>query len=256
MPRPTAGELVRTAVTPKWLGLALVLFAFIGLCVAAGHWQWTRTQDILATERAAKEAPIPVEQVASPGQPLPNDQIARRVTATGSYRADGQVVVLHRALDGQPGIWVLTPFELSDGSVVGVLRGWLASPKDPGIVPPAGPVSITGVMEPDEPFYSDGVTLPGFAVAISTKRLGAEWGPEVRPGFIMLGSQVPAAATDPLLVPPTVHAEDVGFPFRNFGYAIQWFLFAAFGVGVYGRWLWLDALARRDELDVVPDGSR
>jgi len=34
---------------------------------------------------------------------------------------------------------------------------------------------------------------------------------------------------------------DVPFPLQNFFYAIQWWVFAAFAVVVYARWLYLDA---------------
>jgi cytochrome oxidase assembly protein ShyY1 len=48
-------------------------------------------------------------------------------------------------------------------------------------------------------------------------------------------------ATDPLIVPPTVQVGEVPFPLQNFFYAIQWWVFAAFAMFVYARWLYLDA---------------
>lgn len=250
MSRPTAGDLGRLAITPKWLGMAGVLVAFLAVCLVAGHWQWTRTQDILAAERAAQSAAIAVEDVAQPSESLPNAQIGRPVTARGEYVAPDQVIVMQRSLDGQPGIWVLTPLRLPDNSVVGVLRGWLPNAQSPGVVPPAGTVVVHGVMHPDERFYAGAESAPGTTVSVATQRLADAWGGNVRPGFIMLASQEPTSPSDPKAVPPTVRADDVGFPLRNFGYAIQWYLFALFAIVVFGRWLWLDA-ARSDEGDEV-----
>jgi cytochrome oxidase assembly protein ShyY1 len=44
-----------------------------------------------------------------------------------------------------------------------------------------------------------------------------------------------------VIVPPTVQVGDVPFPLQNFFYAIQWWIFAAFAIFVYARWLYLDA---------------
>ena len=38
---------------------------------------------------------------------------------------------------------------------------------------------------------------------------------------------------------------DVPFPLQNFFYAFQWWIFAAFGVAVYLRWLWIESRRAR-----------
>ena len=40
---------------------------------------------------------------------------------------------------------------------------------------------------------------------------------------------------------PTVQTADVPFPLQNFFYAFQWWIFGAFAVAFYLRWLWLEA---------------
>lgn len=239
--RPQADDLVRRARTPRWIMLALVALLLITGCVLLGRWQWLRTQNIVEAERAAVSAPIYVEDIEAVGEPLPDASIGRPVVARGRYLAEGQVIVLQRSLRGQAGVWVLTPLELSDGSVVGVLRGWLPSAEAPGIVPPAGEVTVSGIMHPNERFYPDAVTEPGTAVAISSDRLAREWGEDTRSGYVMLtdASPVPERAPEPAA--PTVQTADVPFPLQNFFYAFQWWIFAAFIVVVYLRWLWLDA---------------
>lgn len=243
---PQAKDLLRLAITPKWIGLAVALLAFMAVCVVAGRWQWERTQDVIAAERAAQSAPIPVESVVAADEPLPNGAVGRPVTATGRYLPDGQIRVLHRSLDGAPGVWILTPMELADGSIIGVLRGWLPEGQAAVDRPPTGAVTVNGILHPDERFYPESASATGTDVSISSARAARVWGEGTRSGFVMLVSQDPADPVDPKPVPPTVNAAEVDFPLRNFGYALQWFVFAIFAVGVYVRWLWLDAAVAKE----------
>ena len=249
-PSQRAEDLLRLARTPRWISLALVALALIAGCVFLGLWQWDRTQNIVEAERLAVSAPVAVEEIAGVDDPLPAASIGRPVVAQGRYLKGGQVIVVQRSLRGQPGVWVLTPLELSDGSVIGVLRGWLESGSAPGIIPPSGYVTVTGIMHPDERFYPDAVMDPGIAVAISSARLRDSWGPQTRSGYVMLTETSPSsdelagsATPAPQPAVPTVQTAGVPFPLQNFFYAIQWWIFALFIVVVYARWLRLDAAA-------------
>ena len=247
--RPRPAELVRLALTPKWIGLGVVLVAFIVLAGLAGGWQWNRTMEVIEAERAAQGEARAVQEVVAVGEEMPGSAVGHPVTASGTYDPDDQVLVLHRSLDGRPGVWVVTPLDLADGSRVAVVRGWLASDREPGVTPPAGSVEIAGILQPDERFYPDAKPEPGTAVAISAERLARSWDTPTLPGFVVLTEQTPAAVTDPQPVPPSVQMSDVPFPLRNFGYALQWFIFALFGVLVYLRWLWLDAVRAHEQRD-------
>lgn len=234
--------MLRLARTPKWIGLGLIALAIVVACVLLGRWQYEQTFNIVQAERYAQSQPVEVEQVVT-SDGLPDESIGRPVTATGSYLPAGQVSILQRSLDGEPGVWILTPLELPSGAIVGVLRGWLPSAQSPGAEPPSGRVEVNGLMHPDEPFYADAVTDPGTALAISSERLREAWGAQTLDGFIMLTGQQPTSEPAPRPVPATVQTADVPFPLRNFVYAFQWWVFAAFALVVYGRWLWLDARA-------------
>ena len=247
--RPRPADLARLALTPKWIGLGVVLIAFIVVAGLAGGWQWDRTMEVIEAERAAQGEALPVQDVVTVGEQMPGSAVGHPVTASGTYDPDDQVLVLHRSLDDQPGIWVVTPLDLVDGNRVAVVRGWLASDRDPGVTPPAGAVEITGVLQPDERFYPDAKPAPGTAVAIASERLATSWNAPTLPGFVVLAEQTPTSAMDPKPVPPTVQMSDVPFPIRNFGYALQWFVFALFGILVYLRWLWLDAVRAQEQSD-------
>ncbi|MDA3022704.1 MAG: SURF1 family protein [Actinomycetota bacterium] len=250
--RPTPRAVLRTAVTPRWLGFAGLALIFIIGAVVLGRWQWERTQDIIQAEQAAQSAPRPVEEVSEPDGTLANELIGQPVFAEGNYEATGQVMVLHRSFNEQPGVWVVTPLRLTDGSLIAVLRGWLPEVSAPGAIAPDARVVVAGVVQPDEGFYLEAKPAPGTVVAISSVELRKLWGPKTRPGYVTLATQQPTLTPAPTPVPPTVVTDNVAFPIQNFFYAIQWLIFAAFAIVVYGRWLWRDAQEIGAEDDQIP----
>jgi surfeit locus 1 family protein len=246
MNRPDSRSLLRLALTPRWLVAAGLLVVFAVAAVFLGRWQWQRTQSILAAERAAVSAAIPVEEVFTPDRDvvptqLPDEGIGRPVILTGEYLPRTQVYVVNREHDAQPGVWVVTGLQLVDGRVAAVLRGWLPSAEDPGAAVPTGQVVVTGILQPDETFYADAASLPGTVASIAHDRLAELWGTTVLPGFTVLAGQEPATDPAPIPVQPTVQTADVPFPLQNFAYAFQWWIFAAFAMVVYGRWLYVEA---------------
>lgn len=217
-------------------------------CTQLGRWQWQRTQDILAAERASASVPIAVQDVGAVGDEVPAESIGRPVIAEGSYRPEGQIVVLHRfSADDEPGSWVLTPLDLVDGSTIGVLRGWAPDDAAHRATVPTGPVRITGILQPGETFYPDAEPPSGTAIAISDTVKRAAWGSDSRDGYIMLVDQQPAQVNAPAPVPSTVQTSDVAFPLQNFFYSFQWWIFAAFVAFMFARWLWLDASASGED---------
>ena len=229
---------------------------FVIAAIFLGRWQWDRTQSILAAERAAISAAIPVEEVFSDpasaqAETVPDEGIGRPVTLTGEYLPDQQVVVTSRVHDGQPGVWVVTGLRLTDGRTAAVLRGWLPTADAPGAAAPVGPVTVSGILQPDETFYADAASAPGTVAAIARDRLASEWQTTLLPGFTVLASQDPATDPAPVPVQPTVQTADVPFPLQNFAYAFQWWIFAAFAIVVYVRWLYIDSQRVDDDAATV-----
>ena len=236
-----ASRMLRLALTPRWIALGVLAIALIIGCALLGRWQWDRTQDILAAERAAQGAPISVSEVSPPGAEIDSADIGRQVVATGTFLGAKQVTVTNRVLDEQPGIWVVTPLQLADGSVIAVNRGWLPDESAAGLIPPTGEVTVQGTYTPDEEFYADAPVTQGSVLTISGTSLGTRWGLPAHAGYLNLVSQSPASQDAPIPVPATVQTSDVPFPLQNFGYAFQWWIFALFVVFAYMRWLSLDA---------------
>ena len=255
-PRPARSDLARLARTPRWLGLLAVAVAFAVLAGLLGMWQWGRTQDVLAAERAARAEPVDIREVIVDGI-VPNESIGRPVLATGEY-GTGQLLIRDRDCAGAAGFWVLTPLHLDSGEVVGILRGCVTSADEPAAVPTLGTVTVSGVVHPDERFYADSAPADGIGLAVRSADAG--WSGDVVPGFLMLTAQEPVAGPVPTPVPATVQTGDVAFPLQNFFYAIQWWVFALFGFFAWARWLWVEAAdekaaAVNTEQDAIPSGT-
>lgn len=239
--RPSAHDLWRTALTPRWLIAFVALVAFVALCIVLARWQWDRTQDILSAERAAASEPIQLEELVDGEGSWSNADIGRTVILDGEFTGD-ELLLPNREYQGQAGTWTVTRFELDDGTSVAVVRGWLPNND---VSPPIRiePTSIRGVLHPNEAFY-EGANVSQI-ITVDAAALTREWGTPLIDGYVMLQDQDPALlaadAAAPVIVPPTVQVGEVPFPLQNFFYAIQWWIFAAFAIFVYGRWLYLDA---------------
>ncbi|HSD31795.1 MAG TPA: SURF1 family protein [Gemmatimonadales bacterium] len=107
---------------------AVLALAVAALFVWAGFWQLARLE-----ERRAQSAII-AERRALPPVELPMHRVAadalrdRRAQARGVYDYAHERVWTGRTYDGAPGVALLTPLRLSDGSAVFVDRGWASSP--------------------------------------------------------------------------------------------------------------------------------
>ncbi|HMA41981.1 MAG TPA: SURF1 family protein [Gemmatimonadales bacterium] len=107
---------------------AVLALAVAALFVRLGFWQLARLD-----ERRAQNAII-AERRALPPVELPLHRLAadalrdRRAQARGVYDYAHERVWTGRTYDGAPGVALLTPLRLSDGSAVFVDRGWASSP--------------------------------------------------------------------------------------------------------------------------------
>ncbi len=239
--RPSTTDLVRTAIRPRWLIALAALVIFIVVCVVLGRWQWDRTQDILAAERAAASEPVALADIVAKDGTWNNAEIGRSVILDGAFTSD-ELLLPNRAYEGRAGTWTITRFELENGRSVAVVRGWLP---DDVQSPPIrqDPTRIAGVLHPNEAFYEG--ANDSQLITVDAPALAEQWNTELIDGYVMMQTQDPvllaADAPAPVIVPPTVQVGDVPFPLQNFFYAVQWWIFAAFAIFVYGRWLYLDA---------------
>ena len=125
---------------PGWIALALVVIAFTYLCfMVLAPWQLgknTRTsRENDQIEYSLNTAPVPLKTLLPQQDSSAADAQWRRVTATGHYLADKQVLARLRVVEGDPAFEVLVPFVVDDGPTVLVDRGYVR-PEQGSHVPP------------------------------------------------------------------------------------------------------------------------
>jgi cytochrome oxidase assembly protein ShyY1 len=239
----------RFLLSGRWLGFAALVAVVVGVCVRLGMWQFDRLDERQADneriEANLAAAPAPVDTVVASGDGPTEADEWRRVTATGRYDADHQVLLTEQSRDVGPGVDVLTPLVLPSGTAVLVDRGWLATggpserPDPPA--PPTGPVSVTGWLRLDSD-ADDWATVPddeSSVRAVDSDRIAPTLPYAVLPGWIALTEQRPAAATG--LAPP--EEPDLGQG-PHFFYGLQWWFFGVLAVVGYGWFAWAEAHPR------------
>jgi cytochrome oxidase assembly protein ShyY1 len=142
----------------------------------------------------------------------------RTVAVTGHYVPAQQVLVVGKDGTGR----VVTAFQLADGRVVAVARG-VGSGRE---VPPTGDLTQTGVFLPTEA-ASDWTVPDGAYGSVRLQALAQVWPQPVVSGYVTLDSSEAHAQG---LVAAAVVLPTLDGQFRNAGYALQWWAFAAFAL--------------------------
>jgi len=107
--------------------LAIIAGLIASLCISAGVWQLGRLE-----QRRARNAVLKARLALPPLEVRPalgaDSARWRRVVATGVYDFSAERTWPGRSFEGTPGVALITPLRLSDGSAVLVDRGWVYSP--------------------------------------------------------------------------------------------------------------------------------
>ena len=241
--------MLRTALTPRFLGLLGLVLVLCAVFVWLGRWQLGVAESSAhreAVERARSQPPAEITTVLEPHRPFRGDLSSRPITATGRYAADGQLLVPGRVLEGRPGFWVLTPFVVDrSGATLPSVRGFVT---DAGDVPPPpeGTVTISGGLAPGEspsptPVPSGQIGSVDLSLLVNT------WPGELYNAFVFVEGEQPAAAESPTRVPTPV--ADTGLQWRNAAYAVQWWIFALFALWMWGRMVRDETRRSRAEAD-------
>ncbi|MFV0452702.1 MAG: SURF1 family protein [Propioniciclava sp.] len=173
-------------------------------------------------ERAAQE-PVPLESLLT-ADGVDGDAYGKPMTVTGVYLPDQEIL-----LPADAGVRVLTAVELPDGRVLPVVRG-IAESAAAVNPPPRGTLTQTGLLLPGEGDVPG--TAPGELASVRMPRLAQEWPQQLVPGFITLNE---ADARRQGLTPAPVELPEGTGSFQNGGYALQWWIFAAVGLGIAVR---------------------
>lgn len=241
--------LIRSIFSRKWLLTTLIVFLGTGLCIRLGIWQLDRLQQRrvfnaqVETMRALPAFDLNAEQ--------PNNLTAqewRAVQVTGTYDFKNQIALRNQYNGNQYGYHLLTPLLFADGKAVLVDRGWIpaennSTPDDWRKFDEGGTVTVSGQIRL-------GQTKPAFG-GVEDPTLSPE---ETRldlwnnADITRIARQIPYKVL-PVYIQPNAEANDITppIPFQpevdltegpHFGYALQWFAFAAilfFGYPFYLR---------------------
>ena len=242
---------------PGWIALALVVVAFTYLCFTVlAPWQLgknTRTsRENQQIEYSLSTPPVPLKTILpQQDSSAPNEQW-RRVTATGHYLPDVQVLARLRVVDGDQAFEVLAPFAVDDGPTVLVDRGYVRP--EPGSHvpefprPPQQAVALTARLrdsEPrlkdKEPFSRDGVQQ---VYSINTDQVSTLTKVPLAGSYLQLVENQPGGLG--LIGVPNL---DAG-PFLSYG--IQWISFGILAPIGLGYFAFSEIRARRREADQTP----
>ncbi len=193
--------------------------------VVLGLWQldvYQRQGGEVAARKAAVPA-VPIGTLAPAGGTVGNGY-GRRVSVTGTYDPALQVLVPTGG-----GYRVLTGLRQADGSVVAVVRGFETTPDQPA--PPSGTVTGVGVLLPSEEDASAGAAVPppGQILSVRLPTLAQTWTGPLVGGFVTLDADLSTAEG---LAPAAVELPEAQGRLRNGAYALQWWVFAAFALGM------------------------
>lgn len=214
------------------LPILLVLVALI--CARLGVWQVHRLHQRRAANRialAARTAPL----VELHSAKAPSNLAGRRVRATGRYDRAHEILLRGVSFEGTPGVQVVTPLVLPDGSAILVKRGFVPAPDavsaDVAALEEAGTLTVSGLAMPIDSGRS------GAPVARNGRTTWARLNlPELRARtpYPLAGTYLLQTPDSSLPALPLRIAEPELGNGPHLSYAIQWFAFALTALTVAG----------------------
>lgn len=229
-------------VRARQLLIAVLGTAITAAMLALGLWQMRVFED-KENESAAARAGMPalplLDNIAADGSV--GDVYGRQVTVTGRYLPGQQVLVV--GADGA--VRLVTALQVADGRVLPVVRGSLAAVDSTPPPPPQGLVDTGGIFLPSEP-GAEHATPDGVLGSVRLPRLAQAWPQQLLPGFITLA---PAASQQQGLAAAEVVLPSGEGSVQNAGYALQWWVFAAFAAFMTVRFV--QAIGRRGGLGTI-----
>ena len=243
----------------RWTIYVAVAIVFAIACAFLSNWQFTRNahrSEQLALVAANYDAePLPFAEVIPEGGSLDPADEWRPVILTGVYLAEDELLARNRAHGGTAAYEVLVPFELDDGRVLLVDRGWVApgeKQNEPDVIPapPAGDVKVIVRLRPGEPLPASGRSAPeGQVPTIHLPTVAGEIDPAAgaaleQSAYGVMVSEDPAPPTRPQAI-----ASPSDDPGPHLSYAVQWILFAIMGFVFIGYIIRTERARRREDAE-------
>ena len=207
----------------RWAAL-ITFFALFSLTLSLGIWQINRGYEKKELENTySLQQSYPVEEITYNLDSKIN--LYRNVSIKGRFLED-LFYLDNKIHNGKPGVVVMSPFELDDGSALMISRGWIEMTDRKNfkrIKTPAESLSLVGTLRPS----STGLTLSSnttfeldsslFLIqSLDLDEIKSIIGRDLKDFVLELSDLSPASFTS-IWKPINLSS------YRHFGYAFQWF---------------------------------
>ncbi|MCU1393142.1 MAG: hypothetical protein JWM34_1570 [Ilumatobacteraceae bacterium] len=215
---------------PKWILFHLVVVAAsVGMLFLA-HWQWHRHEQrdafVSKVEQREQSEPTELVKLLAAGTPISTIEYSR-VTASGHFLTGHDYLEILQTVDGVNGDNVLSPFQIDNGPILLVNRGFIAD-GEKAAAAPTGTIVVGGLARTTEKHQTGQLTdnsdgskpdeVRQIDLALITKRLGSP----LAPVYIDFIASKPPSVSPP--DPPGLPDLSGGPP--HVSYTIQWCIFS------------------------------
>jgi cytochrome oxidase assembly protein ShyY1 len=241
----------------RWTIYIALAVVFAIACAFLSNWQFTRNQErstqLALVAQNYDAVPVPLADAIPAGAQLDPQDEWRPVVLTGTYLAGDELLARNRPHGGTSAFEVLVPFQLDDGRVLLVDRGWVspgAHQPEPDAVPapPDGEATVIVRLRPGEALPSSGRSAPeGQVPTINLGLIADTVSPDAGAAlelsaYGVMVSEDPAPVTRPSAL--EAPSDDPG---PHLSYAIQWILFAVMGFVFIGYVIRTERRHRRED---------
>ena len=220
-----------------FLWLTVVTVPALLVLVGLGTWQLGRLQwknNLIDSFEARVAAP----PVAVPASGAAIDPIEfRQLDLTGRFLHDKEIFLTGRTYEGNAGFHVVTPFELADGRLILINRGWVSEGyKDPAkraFSRVDGPTTVAGILrKPGQKgyFVPENEPAKGFWFTLVPAEINAHLGL----GTVAIDSfYADAIRTSAVVTLPIAAKTELNLRNAHLSYALTWYGIALALIGVY-----------------------
>jgi cytochrome oxidase assembly protein ShyY1 len=236
---------MRSSRIRRWSGYVVFAILFAIACAFLANWQFTRNEQRSHANGLIAEnyhaAVVPLIDLVEGTSGFDLDDEWRPVELTGEYLVDEQLLARNRAHGNTNAYESLVPFQLDDGRIIVVDRGWVEpgyEAERPDAVPaaPTGEITVIARLRPSEPLPRSGRSAPeGQVPTIHVPTIAEGLGDEALTDvYALMDSEDPVAEED---------------PGPHLSYAVQWILFAVMGFVFIGYMIRTEIRAGREEIE-------
>lgn len=248
----TKGKGLKAFLSPGWFlsAVAIIIFSYAAFTMLA-PWQLNKDEDITQRNVQIQEGYdrdlVPYSEVFNEDGSVAPENEWFRVSLTGQYLPDHEALLRLRPVETTPAFQSLTPFQLEDGRVVLINRGFMVSQGTivPEIDPaPSTPVTIVGLARRNEilpdkqPLEDSGYQQ---VYGINTDQVGEVTGLELGEDYVQLLEDQPGEV-NAMPIPQL----DRG---SHLSYGFQWIAFGVMAPLGLGYFIWAELRERRRDRD-------